>query len=104
MRKFSLLLLVVVLLAGCGEDLKPKYHAGDLVESVVSGMRGQVICTHCNKCSYQGADVPGYKVRFPAGPEFTVDTPFLSSTGEGKPHALVTEYLCEFELRPAQTK
>ncbi len=103
MRKFSFLLLIVALLAGCTDSPKEKakYQAGDFVESVVSGQRGQVICTNCNTCDTPKGEVPGYKVRFPA--DASLSLKLINTKGEGKVHALATEYMCEFELRPAQS-
>lgn len=103
MRKLSLLLVVIALLAGCTDSPKEpaKYQAGDFVESVVTGQRGQVIgINNCCTCETKGT-VNGYKVRMPAygGSSLTVQ----NTRGDSKPQALATEYMCEFELRPAQT-
>lgn len=102
MRKLAFLLVVIALLAGCTDNLKEpaKYRAGDFVESVVSGQRGQIICNTCNTCDTPDGKVTEYRVRFPVGAGFSLSV--QNTKGDGKPRALATEHMCEFELRPAK--
>lgn len=98
--KSIVLLIIMLFFVGCTEPptVVPKFALGQIVKSIVSGQRGQVVSFRCwDECTYD--------VRFNTPPHSTTSGGIAA--GIGSVHTeieiLVTvNYMKEFELIPAE--
>lgn len=96
------LLLIFVLLYGCGEppvQVYPKYQDGEIVRSVLYGQKGQILRSYCPPQWNPGKTYCLYKVRFAAN-QLTTNTSLLGSDGPITQAPLMTvDWVKEYELK-----
>mgnify|MGYP001576710337 CR=1 FL=1 len=95
MRKFLLIALLFIL--GCTDFGHPKFYFGEMVKSVLSGQKGQVLDVHCYVSAKRDLSVCRYKVRF-VYPQETTSTHFIGPDDPIEKNGLATLWMEEFEL------
>lgn len=96
--KNLIIILALLLLCGCDdpEKMKGKFSEGQIVVSVISGQRGQIV--------RERYGLKEYWVRFyvPMGAEYNANGSFLRGADKIKAAHFVEERMREFELRAVE--
>lgn len=93
----TLALLALFASAGCKPKEPPAFRVGQIVESVTSGIRGQVIDVH--EAAALGDNEWVYGVRFPIITQHT-QTHLIGRDGPIATRAFCVEWLRGYELQP----